>query len=47
LKSYVLSPFSDEAEMQSIIDCVLAAKTQLENEEWKMNSTSTCGGEHH
>jgi glutamate/tyrosine decarboxylase-like PLP-dependent enzyme len=30
LKSYVLSPFSDEAEMQSIIDRVLAAKKQVE-----------------
>jgi L-2,4-diaminobutyrate decarboxylase len=30
LKSYVLSPFSDEAEMQSIIDRVLAAKELVE-----------------
>ncbi len=30
LKSYVLSPFSDEAVMQSIIDCVLAAKKHVE-----------------
>ncbi len=32
LKSYVLSPFSDETEMQSIIDCVLAAKKQVEQQ---------------
>jgi glutamate/tyrosine decarboxylase-like PLP-dependent enzyme len=31
LKSYVLSPFSDEAEMQSIIDRVLAAKVKVES----------------
>ncbi len=30
LKSYVLSPFSDETEMQSVIDRVLAAKDHIE-----------------
>jgi L-2,4-diaminobutyrate decarboxylase len=32
LKSYVLSPFSDEGRMQSIIDHVLAARTRINGE---------------
>ncbi len=33
LKSYVLSPFCDEEEMRSVIDCVLAARAEVDRED--------------